>query len=88
MVKNNVGEKIYTAIEEKNVCSKIMFGKGRPFTIRVYDSSDNDVFILKRPVSCSLCCIPIRLQVLYIVIYIDTNVSSAPSEFNNHGGGT
>lgn len=62
-VKNNLNQKVLVATEETNLCSKVIFGKKRDFIMRIYDTSMNEVLILKRAASCCICCIPSTLQV-------------------------
>ncbi len=62
-IKNNLAQKVFAAIEETNFCGKVFFGKGRSVKMCIYDSSMNEVLIIKRPATCQICCLPVRLQV-------------------------
>ena len=53
IVKNTLGQQIYFAAEESNLCCRQYCGIHRPFTLSILDNSQNEVIHMVREFSCS-----------------------------------
>ncbi|XP_047450978.1 phospholipid scramblase 1-like [Mugil cephalus] len=65
-VKNNMGQQVFTAVEENDIFTMQACGPARPFTIHLYDNMRREVLTLIRPLKCSSCCFPCCLQELEV----------------------
>jgi len=61
-IKNTMGQKIFSAKETSNCCSRQCFGALRSFEMKLKDNSENEVIHLSRPLACNSCCFPCCLQ--------------------------
>ncbi|XP_053537934.1 phospholipid scramblase 1 isoform X2 [Ictalurus punctatus] len=68
VVKNNVGQQVLLAVEESDVCTRIVCCSGRSFTIHVRDNMGQEVLTLTRPLKCSSCWFPCCLQELEVQV--------------------
>lgn len=65
-IKNSMGQKIYTAKESSDCCSRMFCGPLRSFDMKIEDNSENEVIHLVRPLACNSCCFPCCLQELEV----------------------
>ncbi|XP_071761572.2 phospholipid scramblase 2-like [Centroberyx gerrardi] len=65
-VKNSMGQQVFVATEENDICTLQCCGPGRPFTIHLRDNLGQEVLTLTRPLRCALCCFPCCLQELEV----------------------
>ncbi|XP_038140824.1 phospholipid scramblase 1-like [Cyprinodon tularosa] len=61
-IKNTMGQKIYTANEETDCCTRNCIGSLRCFDMKIKDTMDREVIRLIRPLRCIGCCCPCCLQ--------------------------
>lgn len=61
-IKNSMGQKIFTAKESSDCCSRMFCGPLRSFDMKIKDNSENEVIHLVRPLACNSCCFPCCLQ--------------------------
>ncbi|XP_004079837.1 phospholipid scramblase 2 [Oryzias latipes] len=61
-IKNNLGQKIYTAKEKNDCCTRNCCGALRSFDMKIKDNTDREVIRLIRPFRCVSCCCPCCLQ--------------------------
>uniref|UniRef100_A0A673ATF9 Phospholipid scramblase n=1 Tax=Sphaeramia orbicularis TaxID=375764 RepID=A0A673ATF9_9TELE len=66
VVKNILGQQIFTATEENDALTLQLCGPLRPFTIHLHDNTGREVLTLKRPLNCGCCCCPCCLQELEV----------------------
>ncbi|KAF7243252.1 Phospholipid scramblase 1, partial [Varanus komodoensis] len=57
-VKNPLGQWLYFAAEENDDFTLNMYGALRPFTIKLFNSTNQPVIQLSRSFQCSICCCP------------------------------
>lgn len=55
-IKNTMGQKVYFAAEESEVCFRQCCGSRRGFTIHITDNMGAEVIRVKRPFKCCTCC--------------------------------
>ncbi|XP_066097814.1 phospholipid scramblase 1-like [Saccopteryx bilineata] len=67
-IKNSLGQKIYVALEDSNLCTQNCCGPCRPFTLRILDLLGREVITLKRPYRCATCCCNFYQQEMRIYI--------------------
>lgn len=65
-VKNSMGQKIYTAKEDTDCCTRNCCGNSRPFDIKIKDNAGMEVIHLNRDLRCTACCFPCCLQRLEV----------------------
>ncbi|GFS84554.1 phospholipid scramblase 1 [Nephila pilipes] len=65
-IKNNLGQKVYTAKEDTGCCTRNCCGSARPFDIIIKDNAFFEIMHLKRDLRCSSCCCPCCLQLLEV----------------------
>ncbi|XP_034024937.1 phospholipid scramblase 1-like [Thalassophryne amazonica] len=65
-VKNSMGQQVFVATEENDICTRQFCGSIRPFIIHLHDSLGQEVLTLTRPLNCGLCCFPCCLQELEV----------------------
>ena len=61
-VKNSMGQKVYTAIEQNDCLTRNCCGPIRPFDMKILDNFKNEVIHLNRPLACGSCWFPCCLQ--------------------------
>ncbi|XP_015792443.1 phospholipid scramblase 2 [Tetranychus urticae] len=66
LIKNNLDQKVYTAVEEYDECCMCCCSTTRPFDIRVFDSQKRDVINFYRPLGCQSCWLFCCLQILEV----------------------
>ncbi|XP_066203926.1 phospholipid scramblase 2-like [Saccopteryx leptura] len=67
-IKNSLGQQIYVALEDSNLCTQNCCGPCRPFTLRILDLLGREVITLKRPYRCATCCCNFYQQEMRIYI--------------------
>ncbi|XP_063104011.1 phospholipid scramblase 2-like isoform X1 [Cavia porcellus] len=65
-IKDRVGQKLFSAMEDTHPAIRNCFGKYRPFTMRITDNMGREVATLERPLRCDCFCFPCYLQKLEI----------------------
>ncbi|KAJ6218568.1 hypothetical protein RDWZM_009725 [Blomia tropicalis] len=65
-IKNNMGQHVYYAVEENDLCTRNCLGASRPFEISIMDNQRSEVMRIYRPFRCSSCCCPCFLQEIEI----------------------
>ncbi|GBN86094.1 Phospholipid scramblase 2 [Araneus ventricosus] len=65
-IKNSMGQKIYTAKEDTDCCTRNCCGSSRPFDIKIKDNAGMEIIHLSRDLRCSSCCFPCCLQRLEV----------------------
>uniref|UniRef100_G1KKS0 Phospholipid scramblase n=1 Tax=Anolis carolinensis TaxID=28377 RepID=G1KKS0_ANOCA len=65
-IKNDIGQRVYYALEENNFCTLFWLGAARPFTIKIFNNLGQEIIQLTRPLRCSKCCYPCCLQKLEV----------------------
>lgn len=63
IIKNNIGQKMFYAVEENDGCIRNCCWPGRPFDMRILDNLLNEIIHISRPLACQCCCFPCCLQV-------------------------
>ncbi|XP_062904903.1 phospholipid scramblase 2-like isoform X2 [Mobula hypostoma] len=66
VVKNSLGQKIYSAKEKSNCCTRNCCGSLRYFHMKLMDNNDREVIHLVRPFKCASCWFPCCLQELEV----------------------
>ncbi|XP_076828417.1 phospholipid scramblase 1-like isoform X2 [Brachyhypopomus gauderio] len=66
VVKNSLGQQVFLAAEESNLCTRQLCGAVRPFVLHVQDNTGREVLTLTRPLRCSSCWCPCCLQELEV----------------------
>eukprot|EP00118_Oscarella_pearsei_P028834 m.3053 g.3053 ORF g.3053 m.3053 type:complete len:249 (+) comp9028_c0_seq2:97-843(+) len=61
-VKNAMGQLVYFAGEQSNMCTRQCCGASRNFEMTIVDNAKREVIRLHRPLRCSSCCFPCCLQ--------------------------
>ncbi|KAF7237849.1 Phospholipid scramblase 2 [Varanus komodoensis] len=61
-IKNSSGETLYLAFEENDSCTLNCCGASRPFVMKIFDHTGQEVIELVRPLRCSSCLCPCCLQ--------------------------
>ncbi|XP_072315278.1 phospholipid scramblase 3b [Eucyclogobius newberryi] len=61
-IKNSLGQKIYTAKEKNDCCTRNCCGSLRSFDMKIKDNMDREVIRLVRPFRCVSCWCPCCLQ--------------------------
>ncbi|XP_075821117.1 phospholipid scramblase 2 [Microtus pennsylvanicus] len=61
-IQNQLGQKVYYAVEESNFFTRNCCGDSRSFSMRILDNSGHEVILLNRPLRCSSCFCPCCLQ--------------------------
>ncbi|KAK7808736.1 hypothetical protein U0070_024542, partial [Myodes glareolus] len=61
-IQNQLGQKVYYAVEESNFCTRNCCGNCRSFSMRILDNSGREVINLNRPLRCRSCFCPCCLQ--------------------------
>ncbi|XP_011196184.1 phospholipid scramblase 1 [Zeugodacus cucurbitae] len=56
VIKNSLGQNIYYAVEDTDWCTRNTSGSNRPFDMKVFDNSRNEIIHMYRSLSCSVCC--------------------------------
>ncbi|KAL2097224.1 hypothetical protein ACEWY4_006431 [Coilia grayii] len=62
VVKNSLGQQVFFAMEESDLCGMLCWGPMRPFIIHVQDNMGQTVMSVARPLKCNSCCCPCCLQ--------------------------
>lgn len=65
-IKNNMGQKVFWAVEDNDCCTRNCCGPARPFELQITDAHHQEVIHLSRPLRCDSCCCPCCLQVLEV----------------------
>jgi len=65
-VKNSLGQKIYSAKEDTDCCTRNCCGPVRPFDLDIYDNFNRRVLTLNRPLRCTSCLFFCCLQKLTV----------------------
>lgn len=65
-IKNNLGQKVYFAVEENDCCNRNCCGSSRSFDMRILDHAKNEVVHFRRDLACDSCWFPCCLQVLEV----------------------
>ncbi|KAK3567928.1 hypothetical protein QTP86_027288, partial [Hemibagrus guttatus] len=66
VVKNSVGQQVWLAVEESDVCTRMVCGPVRSFVMHLHDSVGKEVLTVTRPLKCSSCWFPCCLQELEV----------------------
>ncbi|XP_067827933.1 phospholipid scramblase 2-like [Heptranchias perlo] len=66
VIKNSMGQKIYSAKEKSDCCTRNCCGSLRYFDMKLMDNSDREVIHLVRPFKCVSCWFPCCLQELEV----------------------
>ncbi|TRZ02680.1 hypothetical protein DNTS_001903 [Danionella cerebrum] len=61
-IKNSLGQKIFTAKEKNDCCTRNCCGALRSFDMKIKDNADREVIRLIRPYRCASCWCPCCLQ--------------------------
>ncbi|XP_063076513.1 phospholipid scramblase 1-like [Engraulis encrasicolus] len=61
-VKNSLGQRVFFAVEEGDLCGMLCWGPMRAFVIHVQDNTGQTVMSVARPLRCNSCCCPCCLQ--------------------------
>uniref|UniRef100_T1JZ57 Phospholipid scramblase n=1 Tax=Tetranychus urticae TaxID=32264 RepID=T1JZ57_TETUR len=62
LIKNDLAQKVYTAVEKYDKCCMICCNTTRPFDIKVFDFQEREVLNFNRPLGCQSCWCPCCLQ--------------------------
>ncbi|XP_068626328.1 phospholipid scramblase 2 isoform X1 [Battus philenor] len=81
-VKNNVGQKVYYAVEDNDCCTRNCCGPMRPFEMKIMDNFQNEVIHLHRPLACDSCCCPCWLQSMEVTAPPGTVIGSIEQEWS------
>ncbi|KAJ1088406.1 hypothetical protein NDU88_001563 [Pleurodeles waltl] len=65
-IKNNLGQRVYFAIEENAFFDRTFCGPVRSFTMRIADNKGQEVIHVIRPLRCNSCWCPCYLQELEV----------------------
>ncbi|XP_051516640.1 phospholipid scramblase 2-like [Myxocyprinus asiaticus] len=65
-IKNSLGQKIYSAKEKNDCCTRNCCGALRSFDMKIKDNTDREVMRLIRPFRCASCWCPCCLQELEV----------------------
>lgn len=65
-IKNNLGQKVFWAIEDNDCCTRNCCGPARPFEMQITDAHHQEVIHLSRDLRCDSCCCPCCLQRLEV----------------------
>ncbi|MEE6500942.1 hypothetical protein FKM82_003998, partial [Ascaphus truei] len=65
-IKDNLGQRLYFAMEENIYLNRNVCGPMRPFTIRISNNKGQEVITVIRPLRCISCCFPCYLQELEV----------------------
>ncbi|KAF4519483.1 hypothetical protein B566_EDAN010092 [Ephemera danica] len=83
MVKNSMGQDIYTAQERSDMCGRQCCGANRKFDMHISDNFSREVIHLNRPLNCCGCCFPCWcLQTMEISSPPGTVVGSIKEEWS------
>ncbi|KAF8791906.1 phospholipid scramblase 2-like [Argiope bruennichi] len=66
IVKNILGQNIYTAREDTGCCTRNCCGSCRPFDLKIKNNYGTEIIHLSRDLRCSFCCFPCCLQRLEV----------------------
>ncbi|XP_067880083.1 phospholipid scramblase 2-like [Heterodontus francisci] len=66
VIKNSMGQKIYSAKEKSDCCTRNCCGSLRYFHMKLLDNADREVIHLVRPFRCVSCWFPCCLQELEV----------------------
>ncbi|KAG8197643.1 hypothetical protein JTE90_001573 [Oedothorax gibbosus] len=66
-IKNSVGQKIYTAKEDTDCCTRNCCGSQRPFDMKIKDNGGNEIIHLVRDLRCDSCLCPCCLQTIEVM---------------------
>lgn len=80
-IKNNLGQKVYFAIEDNDCCTRNCCGPMRPFDMKIMDNFRNEVIHLNRPLACDSCCCPCWLQSMEVSSPPGTVIGSIEQEW-------
>ncbi|XP_015784200.1 phospholipid scramblase 2 [Tetranychus urticae] len=61
-IKNSMGQKVYTANEDTDCCTRCCCGSARAFDMKILDYQKREVLHLYRPLRCQSCWFPCCLQ--------------------------
>ncbi|KAK1787765.1 hypothetical protein P4O66_016248 [Electrophorus voltai] len=61
-IKNSMGQKIYSAKEQNDCCTRNCCGPQRSFDLKIKDHNDQEVIHLIKPFRCTSCMCPCCLQ--------------------------
>ncbi|KAI4893142.1 hypothetical protein NFI96_000151, partial [Prochilodus magdalenae] len=61
-IKNSLGQKIYSAKEQNDCCTRNFCGPLRSFELKITDHNEQEVIHLIKPFRCTSCCCPCYLQ--------------------------
>ncbi|XP_030373187.1 phospholipid scramblase 1-like [Scaptodrosophila lebanonensis] len=96
-IKNDIGQSVYTALEESDACMRRFCGSSRAFEMKIVNSYEKEVIHLSRPLACQNWCCPCCLQTLEVSAPPGTKIGSIVQEWsvrsrtfkvNNHLGDT
>ncbi|XP_050348171.1 phospholipid scramblase 1 isoform X2 [Nymphalis io] len=75
-IKNNLGQKVYHAVEDNDCCTRNCCGPLRPFHLKIMDNMSNEVIHLHRPLACDTCLCPLFMQNLQVSSPPGTHIGS------------
>ncbi|KAG8186680.1 hypothetical protein JTE90_014754 [Oedothorax gibbosus] len=82
LIKNSLGQIIYTATEDSDCCTRNCIGPLRPFSMRIEDNAGREVINLLRECRCQGCCCPCCLQEIEIYSPPGTLVGRVAEEWS------
>ncbi|XP_051882212.1 phospholipid scramblase 1-like isoform X2 [Pristis pectinata] len=65
-VKNGLGQRVYYAVEDSDLCNRMCCGSNRAFIIKILDNIGQTIMHLVRPLGCGSCCCPCCLHQLEV----------------------
>ncbi|GIY25738.1 phospholipid scramblase 1 [Caerostris extrusa] len=81
-IKNSLGQKIYTAKEDTDCCTRNCCGNLRPFDMKIKDNAGREVIHLYRELRCTSCCCPCCLQKLEVFAPAGTLIGTVIQEWS------
>ncbi|RZC36217.1 Scramblase domain containing protein [Asbolus verrucosus] len=73
-VRNNLGEKIYSVIEDSDFWKRNRHRRDRPLDMNIFDNYGKEAIRLHRPFRCDSCCFPCCLQKMKVSLASGTVV--------------
>ncbi|KFM72046.1 Phospholipid scramblase 2, partial [Stegodyphus mimosarum] len=81
-IKNSMGQKVYTAKEDTDCCTRNCLGSARPFDMKLKDMSGNEVIHLYRPLRCTSCLCFCCLQKMEVMAPPGTVIGYVEQEWS------
>ncbi|XP_026072094.1 phospholipid scramblase 2-like isoform X3 [Carassius auratus] len=81
-IKNSLGQKIYSATEKNDCCTRNCCGALRSFDMKIKDNADREVIRLIRPFRCVSCWCPCCLQEMEVQAPPGTTVGYVKQDWN------